>query len=96
MKGYRPDGETRLHDEDRERDSGKFHVTNLFDENADGREVDEGTGKSWDDTGGIGNDEKIRVVSSPNPAILKTPKEASDDERAEAWLKKNDPNYGEN
>lgn len=69
-------------DERDSRDEGVMHNNDLFDENDDGKEVDESSGKPWDTSGGRGNDEELDEVDDPNP-----PDECAGDE-ADQWLER--------
>jgi hypothetical protein len=82
-------GVDRIAVERGELEDGVMHTRNLFDENPDGKEVDEASGKPWDDTGGKGNDESVRVVSEDEML-----KKEDENDAAEKWLRENDPSWG--
>lgn len=78
---------TRISDEQKLRDSGVHHDKDLFDQNDDRRDVDEASGKPWDDTGGIGADESLREIADNE---IVAPDECVGDS-ADQWLNRNDP-----
>ena len=85
-----PDGEPRIVEERRERNSLRLHNSNLFDEGEDlyGQKINEETGKAVNpakETAGQMN--RLTVMRKPFTDL-------DEHDEADRWLRENDPKYG--
>lgn len=86
MTDGRKHEDTHLKDDLQQTVTGVMHSTNLFDETPG---TDEATGRAWDTTGGIGNDESLTEITETH-----INRDTTRGDAADTWLRENDPNYG--